>query len=43
VQEIAEKLGQLVDPQTGERCVRRVAVAHQFFSRSVPLRRARPA
>jgi predicted AlkP superfamily phosphohydrolase/phosphomutase len=32
VQELAEKLGQLVDPQTGERCVRRVAVAHQFFS-----------
>lgn len=32
VQELADKLGQLVDPQTGERCVRRVAVAHQFFS-----------
>ncbi len=31
VQELADKLGQLVDPQTGERCVRRVAVAHQFF------------
>jgi predicted AlkP superfamily phosphohydrolase/phosphomutase len=31
VQEIAEKLGQLVDPQTGERCVRRVAVSQQFF------------
>jgi predicted AlkP superfamily phosphohydrolase/phosphomutase len=31
VQELAEKLGQLVDPQTGERCVRRVAVSHQFF------------
>jgi predicted AlkP superfamily phosphohydrolase/phosphomutase len=32
VQELADKLGALVDPQTGERCVRRVAVAHQFFS-----------
>ncbi len=31
VQELAEKLGQLVDPQTGEKCVRRVAVSHQFF------------
>ena len=31
VQELAEKLGALVDPQTGERCVRRVAVSHQFF------------
>ncbi|MDJ0869327.1 MAG: alkaline phosphatase family protein [Myxococcota bacterium] len=31
VQELAEKLGQLVDPQTGERCVRRVAVSQQFF------------
>jgi predicted AlkP superfamily phosphohydrolase/phosphomutase len=31
VQELADKLGQLVDPQTGERCIRRVAVAHQFF------------
>ncbi|MDJ0786980.1 MAG: alkaline phosphatase family protein [Myxococcota bacterium] len=32
VQEIAEKLGQLVDPQTGQGCVRRVAVSQQFFS-----------
>ncbi|MGH0032889.1 MAG: alkaline phosphatase family protein [Myxococcota bacterium] len=32
VQEIADKLGRLVDPQTGEGCVRRVAVSHQFFS-----------
>ena len=31
VQEIAEKLGRLVDPQTGEGCVRRVAVSQQFF------------
>ena len=31
VQEIAEKLGQLVDPETGEECVRRVAVSQQFF------------
>ncbi len=31
VQELADKLGQLVDPQTGERCVRRVAVSQQFF------------
>ena len=31
VQELAEKLGSLIDPQTGERCVRRVAVSHQFF------------
>ena len=31
VQELAEKLGALVDPQTGEKCVRRVAVSHQFF------------
>jgi predicted AlkP superfamily phosphohydrolase/phosphomutase len=31
VQELAEKLGQLVDPQTGEPCVRRVAVSQQFF------------
>jgi predicted AlkP superfamily phosphohydrolase/phosphomutase len=31
VQELAEKLGQLVDPATGERCVRRVAVSQQFF------------
>jgi predicted AlkP superfamily phosphohydrolase/phosphomutase len=31
VQELAEKLGALVDPQTGEGCVRRVAVSHQFF------------
>ncbi len=32
VQEIAEKLGQLVDPQTGETCVRRVTVSQEFFS-----------
>jgi predicted AlkP superfamily phosphohydrolase/phosphomutase len=32
VQEIAEKLGRLVDPQTGKGCVRRVAVSHQFFN-----------
>jgi predicted AlkP superfamily phosphohydrolase/phosphomutase len=31
VQEIAEKLGRLVDPQTGSGCVRRVAVSQQFF------------
>jgi predicted AlkP superfamily phosphohydrolase/phosphomutase len=31
VQELAEKLGQLVDPATGRRCVRRVAVSQQFF------------
>jgi len=31
VQELASKLGQLVDPQTGEECVRRVAVSQQFF------------
>jgi predicted AlkP superfamily phosphohydrolase/phosphomutase len=31
VQEIADKLSRLVDPQTGEGCVRRVAVSHQFF------------
>ena len=31
VQEIADKLGRLVDPQTGEGAVRRVAVSHQFF------------
>lgn len=31
VQELADKLGRLVDPQTGDGCVRRVAVAHQFF------------
>ncbi len=31
VQELAEKLGQLIDPATGERCVRRVAVSQQFF------------
>jgi len=32
VQELAEKLGQLVDPQTAKTCVRRVAVSQQFFS-----------
>jgi predicted AlkP superfamily phosphohydrolase/phosphomutase len=31
VQELAEKLGQLIDPASGERCVRRVAVSQQFF------------
>jgi predicted AlkP superfamily phosphohydrolase/phosphomutase len=31
VQELAEKLGALIDPQTGQRCVRRVAVSHDFF------------
>jgi predicted AlkP superfamily phosphohydrolase/phosphomutase len=31
VQELAEKLGQLIDPGTGEGCVRRVAVSQQFF------------
>jgi predicted AlkP superfamily phosphohydrolase/phosphomutase len=31
VQELAEKLGQLVDPQTGNPCVRRVAVSQEFF------------
>jgi predicted AlkP superfamily phosphohydrolase/phosphomutase len=31
VQELAEKLGQLVDPASGRRCVRRVAVSQQFF------------
>jgi hypothetical protein len=32
VQEIAGRLGQLVDPATGQGCVRRVAVSQQFFS-----------
>jgi len=32
VQELADKLGKLVDPKTGEGCVRRVAVSQQFFS-----------
>ena len=31
VQELAEKLGQLIDPASGQRCVRRVAVSQQFF------------
>jgi predicted AlkP superfamily phosphohydrolase/phosphomutase len=31
VQELAEKLGQLIDPGTGEGCVRSVAVSQQFF------------
>ena len=31
VQEIADKLSGLVDPQNGERCVRRVAVSQKFF------------
>jgi predicted AlkP superfamily phosphohydrolase/phosphomutase len=32
VQELAQRLEGLVDPETGERCVRRVAVSPQFFS-----------
>jgi len=32
VQELAQRLEGLVDPQTGERCVRRFAVSPQFFS-----------
>jgi len=31
VQELAEKLGQMADPATGEGCVRRVSVSQQFF------------
>lgn len=31
VQELAEKLGGLIDPASGERCVRRVAVSQHFF------------
>jgi predicted AlkP superfamily phosphohydrolase/phosphomutase len=31
VQELADALGRLVDPATGHRCVRRVAVSHSFF------------
>jgi predicted AlkP superfamily phosphohydrolase/phosphomutase len=31
VQELAEKLSQLIDPATGRRCVRRVSVSQQFF------------
>lgn len=31
VQELAAKLGKLVDPESGETCVRRVAVSQQFF------------
>jgi predicted AlkP superfamily phosphohydrolase/phosphomutase len=31
VQELAQKLGLLIDPATGEGCVRRVAVSQQFF------------
>jgi predicted AlkP superfamily phosphohydrolase/phosphomutase len=31
VQEIAEKLGQLIDPATARPCVRRVAVSQSFF------------
>ena len=31
VQELAEKLGALIDPATGRRCCRRVAVSQQFF------------
>jgi predicted AlkP superfamily phosphohydrolase/phosphomutase len=32
VQELAEKLEQLIDPANGESCVRRVAISQQFFS-----------
>jgi len=31
VQELAEKLEQLVDPQTGEGCVRRMVISQKFF------------
>ena len=31
VQELAGRLGQLIDPASGRRCVRRVAVSQQFF------------
>ena len=31
VQELAEKLGRMVDPQTGQGCVRRVSASQQFF------------
>jgi predicted AlkP superfamily phosphohydrolase/phosphomutase len=31
VQELAQKLEQMIDPATGERCVRRVAISQQFF------------
>jgi len=31
VKEIAEKLSALVDPQTGERCIRRVIIADEFY------------
>lgn len=31
VQKLARELSELVDPQTGERCVRRVSVSPQFF------------
>jgi len=31
VQELAQKLGQLIDPASGESCVRRVVVSQQFF------------
>ncbi|MFP8881399.1 MAG: alkaline phosphatase family protein [Myxococcota bacterium] len=32
VQELAEKMGQMIDPGTGRRCVRRVSVSQQFFN-----------
>jgi len=31
VQELAEKMGQMVDPENGEECVRRVVASQQFF------------
>ncbi|MBW1881151.1 MAG: hypothetical protein JRJ84_22585, partial [Deltaproteobacteria bacterium] len=31
VQEIAEKLSELIDPQTGERCIRRVIISDDFY------------
>ncbi len=31
VQELADKLGRLIDPATGEPCVRRVSVSQKFF------------
>ena len=31
VQELSEKLGQMIDPATGDGCVRRVVVSQQFF------------
>jgi len=32
VQELADKLERLVDPVSGEECIRRVAISQQFFS-----------